>query len=605
MALPFQQISGKPLDPEQAAYLEGLFAGLRNRGVGFGDLSASVPAPPSAAGPDLSELTDQERIKRELHPLDAYSLLLQHAASNQAPDPDNAFRFKWQGLFYMSPMNEGYMARLRIPGGQLSAAQLREIAAVTDALTTGYLQITTRANLQVRHITPKDAPEFLRRIQAIGLHTRGAGADNIRNLTCDPTSGIDPEERIETLPLTLQLGQVILNHREFYDLPRKFNIAFHGGGSIPTVEDTNDIGWKAVRVWASEEIRPGSAVGFRPGDLVTDGVAAGVYFRCLLGGATGHQSFARDLGVLVPAEQVVRVSAAMVRVYLAHGDRTDRKRARLKHLLEQWTLERFRAETETLLGEPLMSIPHGSEASCSTVSPTPGSMHPHLGVHPQRQAGLHWIGVAVPVGQLSSRQLKRLAELSELYGSGEVRLTVWQSLILPNIPEAYIETVKKALIKLGLDWRSSPLRGGFIACTGNRHCKFAASDTKGHALKLMEWLDSRVTLDQPVNIHLTGCPNSCAQHYMGDIGLLGAKAKREGASQEAYHVFVGGGFGSRQALGRAVFQGVILEELGPLLERMLKVYLRHRHPLETFQAFTGRHDVGRLQELFSQDVATP
>jgi ferredoxin-nitrite reductase len=230
-------------------------------------------------------------------------------------------------------------------------------------------------------------------------------------------------------------------------------------------------------------------------------------------------------------------------------------------------------------------------------------MHPHLGVHLQRQAGFHWIGVAVPVGQLTSRQLRRLAELSELYGSGEVRLTVWQSLILPNIPEAYVETVKKALTKIGLDWSSSALRGGFIACTGNRHCKFAASDTKGHALKLMEWLDSRVTLDRPVNIHLTGCPNSCAQHYMGDIGLLGAKTKRGGASQEAYHVFVGGGFGSRQAIGRAVFQGVILEELGPLLERMLKAYLRHRHPQETFQTFTIRHDLGRLQELFSQDSA--
>ena len=183
----------------------------------------------------------------------------------------------------------------------------------------------------------------------------------------------------------------------------------------------------------------------------------------------------------------------------------------------------------------------------------------------------------------------RLAEIAELYGSSEVRLTVWQNLIVPNIPEAYVETVKKSLIKAGLDWRSSALRGGFIACTGNRHCRFAASDTKGHALELMQWLESRVTLDQPVNIHLTGCPNSCAQHYMGDIGLLGTQ------------VFVGGGFDGRQAIGRAIFQGVILEELGPLLERMLKVYLQIRNPGESFQAFTARHDLGRLQELFSEN----
>lgn len=602
MSLPFQQISGQPLDAEQTAYLEGLFAGLRNRGLGFGDLVPPSPlpvAPAAAATPDLSELTDQERIKRELHPLDAYPLLLQHAAADQAPDLDNAFRFKWQGLFYMSPMKEGYMARLRIPGGQLTSAQLREIAAVTDSLTTGYLQITTRANLQVRHIGFQDAPEFLRRIQAVGLHTRGAGADNIRNLTCDPTSGLDPSERLETLPLTLQLGQLILNHREFYDLPRKFNIAFHGGGTIPTVEDTNDIGWKAVRVWSPAQLQAEGASGFRPGDLLTDVVPAGLYFRCLLGGATGHKSFARDLGVLVTPSEVIPVTAAMLRVYLAHGDRTDRKRARLKHLLEHWTLDRFRTETETLLGRALMGIPQGSEASVAASDSAPASQHPHLGVHPQRQSGRYWVGVAVPVGQITSKQLRRLAELAELYGSGEVRLTVWQNLIVPNIPEAYVETVKKALVKVGLDWRSSALRGGFIACTGNRHCRFAASDTKGHALQLIEWLDSRVSLDQPVNIHLTGCPNSCAQHYMGDIGLLGTQLKRGGQPQEAYHVFVGGGFGPRQAIGRAVFQGVILEELGPLLERMLRVYLRDRNPGEAFQSFTSRHDLGRLQELFS------
>jgi len=596
MPLPFHEVAGQPLNTEQVAYLEGLFAGLRNRGLSFGDV---VPAPVAApAAPDLSELTNEERIKRELHPLDAYSLLLQHAAANQAPDKENTFRFKWQGLFFMSPMKDGYMARLRIPGGQLTSAQLREIASITDQLTTGYLQVTTRANLQVRHITPKDAPEFLRRIQAIGLHTRGAGADNIRNLTCDPTSGVDVDERVETLPIVQQLGLVILNHREFYDLPRKFNIAFHGGGRIPTVEDTNDIGWKAVRVFTPTELSAAEAGAVRVGDLVTEQLSAGIYFRCALGGATGHKAFARDLGVLVPEADVIRVTAALLRVYLANGNRTDRKKARLKHLLETWTLDRYLAETEKLLGFELLRIPAGAEVP----APAPmaeGGMHAHLGVHAQRQPGMHWVGVEIPVGQLTSKQLRRLAELSENYGSGEVRLTVWQNLVIPNVPTAFVETLKKALVKAGLNWQASALRGGFIACTGNSHCKFAASNTKGDAMALMQWLDSRVTLDQPVNIHLTGCPNSCAQHYMGDIGLLGAKVKHGGESVEGYHVFVGGGFGERQAVGRSLFQGVILEELKPLLERMLLTYQRLRTAGETFQQFTARHDVGRLQELFS------
>ena len=287
---------GPPLNPEQAAYLEGWFSGLRNRGFSFGDLVPNPAAAPTAAPvPALEDLIPEERIKRELHPLDAYPLLLQHAAANQAPDKEQTFRFKWQGLFFLSPNKEAFMARLRIPGGQLRSFQLRELADVVDKLTTGYVQITTRANLQIRLIAPKDAPEVLRRIQSVGLHTRGSGADNIRNLTCDPTSGVDPGELAETLPIVHELGQYIINHREFYDLPRKFNVAVHGGGPIPTVEDTNDIGWRAVRV-----IAPGTTAvpAPRPGDVVTDAIPAGVYFRCALGGATGHKAFARDLGVL-------------------------------------------------------------------------------------------------------------------------------------------------------------------------------------------------------------------------------------------------------------------------------------------------------------------
>lgn len=589
-----RSIAGTPLSGEQTAYLDGLFAGLRNRGLTFGDVAPNPAAAPAA--PSNDDLIPEERIKRELHPLDAYPLLLQHAAANQAPDKENTFRFKWQGLFYLTPNQEAFMARLRIPGGQLHSFQLRELAAIADQLTSGYMQITTRANLQLRLIQPRHTVEFVRRIQSIGLHTRGSGADNIRNLTCDPTSGVDPDELIETLPLTQALGQLILNHREFYDLPRKFNIALHGGGRIPTVEDTNDVGFKAVRVAAQA---PSS--GSPSGVLVTDQVPAGAYFRCALGGATGHKAFARDLGVLIRPEELLEVTSALLRVYLAHGNRGDRKRARLKHLLDTWTLDQYLAATERLLGRTLLRIPAGARWE-----PAPGAApvpaHPQVGVHAQRQPGLNWIGATVPVGQITAKQLRRLAEIADLYGSGEVRLTVWQNFVLPNVPDAFLETAKKALMKLGFDWRPSHLKSGFIACTGNRYCKFAGADTKGHALDLMHWLDRRVELDQPINIHVTGCPNSCAQHYMGDLGLLGAKVKVGGETVEGYHIFVGGGFGDRQAVGRQLFTGVSIGQLKPTLERILKSYLTHRTPGESFQAFTARHDLRRLQELLGGET---
>jgi ferredoxin-nitrite reductase len=562
--LPIQHVNGNPLTDEQRQYLTGFFAGVAARGLRFSDVE---PAPVEKP-PVLDDLIFEERIKRELHPLDAYPQLLENATLNKPPDKEDLFRFKWNGLFYLTPNKEAFMARLRIPGGVVKTFQLTEIARVAKELTTGYIQITTRANFQLRLIQPKDAPEVLRRIQSVGLHTRGAGADNIRNLTSNPTAGIDPYEIINVLPFCQDLAQIIINDRSFYDLPRKFNIAFDGGGLIGTVEDTNDIGVKAV---------------------LADGQ---VLFRVALGGATGHKAFARDLGVLVKPEELNKVIVALIRVFIANGNRTDRKKARLKHLLETWSLERYLAETEKLLG---YSLQRSSAFSLSASDGVRG--HTHIGVYPQKQRGLNYIGVSVPVGQITPKQLFRVAEIADLYGSGEIRLTVWQNFVIPNVPDAYVETVRKALRKIGFETKESHIRSGLIACTGNSYCKFAQSDTKSHALALADYLDKKLTLDQPVNIHLTGCPNSCAQHYMGDIGLLGTKSKGE----ECYHVFVGGGFGANQAVGRQVFTNVTSAELPQTLEKMLKGFLRRREPDETFQKFTQRHDLNNLQAIFSND----
>ncbi|MEQ1860004.1 MAG: NirA family protein [Chthoniobacteraceae bacterium] len=569
--LPFEQINGEPLTSEQSNYLNGFFAGVSARGTRFGDVE---PAPQAENKVSLDDLIFEERVKRELHPLDAYQQLLDNAAANKVPDKEEIFRFKWNGLFYLTPNKEAFMARLRIPGGIMKTYQLRELANVAKELTSGYVQITTRANFQIRLIQPKDAPEVLRRIQSVGLHTRGAGADNIRNLTINPTAGVDPRELIDVRPFVDELAHIIINDRAFYDLPRKFNIAYDGGGLIGSVEDTNDIGVKAVKVGED------------------------VFFRIALGGATGHKAFARDLGVLVKPAELNKVIVALVRVFVANGNRTDRKKARLKHLLEKWTLEQYLAETEKLLGYELQ---REAFDPAQMIYLAQDIAHSHVGIYQQAQRGLNYVGVAVPVGQITPKQMQRVAEIADLYGSGEVRLTVWQNFIIPNVPDAYVATVTKALRKLGFDTQQSNLRSGIIACTGNSYCKFAQADTKGHALALADYLDKRVKLDQPVNIHLTGCPHSCAQHYMGDIGLLGTKVKRAGETLDGYHVFVGGGFGKNQAVGRKVFTAIPHDELAPLLEKILRGYLRHREVGESFQGFTTRHDLNALQAIFSND----
>ena len=560
----------------QQRYLEGFFAGINARGVTFGDIA---PTSVAESKPSLEDLTKEERIKREQHPFEALETLVMNARGNRAPESEDVFRFKWNGLFWLNPVKDSYMCRLRIPGGAVKSHQLRETAAIARELTSGYIQITTRNNLQIRTIQPKDCPEVLRRIQACGLHSRGAGGDNIRNITTNPTAGIDPYELIDTMPLVNELATIIVSGSEFYDLPRKFNIAFDGGGLVSSVEDTNDIGCTAVEILSNE-----------------DGIDPGIYFRLCLGGVTGHQTFAADAGVLVSSTQVNQVILAILRVFIRDGDRTNRKKARLKYILEDIGIPAFVVKVEELLKFKLPRFPIGWHEKPRSFSQ---QNHGHVGVFPQKQPNQFYVGASVPVGQVTAKQLERIAYIADTFGNGEVRLTVWQNFIIPNVTEAFVPTVCKQLKKLGFDTTQSHLRSGFVACTGNRYCKFAATDTKGHAIAMMEYLDKRVKLDQPVNIHFTGCPHSCAQHFMGDIGLLGAKVKLHGETVEGYHITVGGGFGENRKVGRQIFNNVSFRSLGGTLEAMLKGFLAKRQDAETFHTFCNRHTVRQLQEAFA------
>jgi ferredoxin-nitrite reductase len=596
--LDFKEIAGEKLTTEQSRYLEGFFAGLKQRGVAFKDIepvagvaTPALPAPAPGAFALPENATNEEKLKQELHPLDAYPLLLEDAEVNRAPEKPNIYRFKWNGLFWLAPNADGFMCRLRIPGGALKSYQFREVAKIAHDLSDDFVDITTRANFQIRVIAPTNAPEVLRRVQSVGLHTRGAGADNIRNITASPTAGIDPFELLDVSPLVQELAQRIINDRSLYNLPRKFNIAFDGSGAVSVLEDTNDIGFKAVQIG---EVPAGHPLHGK--------VQAGIYFRMKLAGVTGHKRFASDAGVLVPVKDSVKLAIAIVRVFIANGDRTDRKKARLKFLLESWGIEKLLAGVEKEFGSSLLRDPLEANGKASLEIPRqlPTLPHPHLGAHPQKQKGLYYVGASVPVGRMLSKQMIRLAELAELYGSGDLRITVWQNMIIPNVPEALVGTLTKALAKVGFPTQVSPIRGGLVACTGNAYCKFASADTKGHALQIAAYLEKKLQLDQPLNIHLTGCPNSCAQHYIGDIGLLGTKVKVSGETLEGYHVFVGGGFGDNQALGRQVFSGVSIEQLKPTLEKMLSVYLKRRATGESFQKFTSRHDLNALQTIFSE-----
>ncbi|WP_158809764.1 NirA family protein [Beijerinckia sp. L45] len=579
---------------EQKRYLEGFTSGIqvgRLKPAGGGAAAPAAPGGPDAPGLIAQakteaagkKLCDQEKWKRDEHPFDAYPRLKDQAAKDEFPKPADNFRWRYYGLFYVAPAQDSYMCRLRIHNGVLKHWQFAGLADIAEDFAAPFSHATTRANLQLREIPARNGIEVIERIIDLGLCSKGSGADNIRNVTGDATAGIAPHELLDTRPYAREWHYAILNDRAMYGLPRKFNVAFDGGGPIPTLEDTNDIGFQAVQVLDGAGIEPG------------------VYFRLVLGGISGHKDLARDTGVVLKPADATKVAAAIVKVFVDTGDRTNRTKARLKYVLDDWGFAKFLDAVEAKLGHKLDRV------DPAHVAPRPAQDRlAHVGVHPQKQEGLSYIGVVLPVGKMLVAQMHELAAISYELGDGDIRLTVWQNLLISGVPADKLDEAKARIEATGLEWRASSIRAGLVACTGSQGCKFAAAATKAQAEEIAAYLEPKVSLDTPVNIHLTGCHNSCAQHYIGDIGLIGARVpiNDDGDTVDGYDIYVGGGFSTTAAIGRQIYPAVAATEAPQVVERLLKSYLAHRTgPEETFHGFSNGRDIDSLKAL--ADAVTP
>ncbi len=584
-------MSNDKFTDEQQRYLQGVTAGLHiARGVpGMTGLAAGQRLAPDdwhaqarirtqAAGGELNAI---EQAKAERNPNDIWDDMAARAARGEYPTGDDVFLMKAFGMFYVAPNQDSYMCRLRRPGGIFSSHQCRGVADLAQRYGGGYTHVTTRCNLQIREIGAKDPLNVLMGLHDIGIINRGAGADNVRNITGSPLAGIDPQELIDTTDLARAMHHHILNHREFNGLPRKFNIAFDSGGRISALEGTNDVGFAAVLP------KTDGPLPRRP------------YFRLLLGGITGHEDFARDTGVMLKPEECVPVASAVLRVFLANGDRSNRDTARLKYVLDRWGFDTFMREVQKQLPFTLRRYPR---ARCE--ARTPVQKAGHIGIHDQAQRGKRYIGVLLPVGKLTVEQMHALADLADRYGDGKVRTTVWQNLILGDIAKGDVKAVQEAIEATGLHVQASNVRAGLVACTGSFGCKFANADTKGSAMKTVAYLEEKLQLEQPINIHFTGCHHSCAQHYVGDIGLLGCRvdapdARDEDADQvDGFHVFVGGGYEQEEGIARALRESVAASALPGYLEQVLGAFKAHRSGRdETFVASVPRHDSDTLRSM--------
>ncbi len=574
---------------DQQRYLKGVTAGLHiARGVpGMTGLTGAKRLRPDdwhtqarirteAMG---GELSSHEKAKAELNPNDIWDEMAQLAARNEYASGDMVFLMKSNGLFYTSPNQDSYMCRLRMPGCIFSAHQFRGVADLADDYGGPYAHVTTRGNLQIREIGACDSLNVLSGLADIGILNKGAGADNVRNITGSPLAGIDPQELVDVTPLARQMHHHILNHRELNGLPRKFNIAFDGGGRISALEGTNDIGFCAVLP------KNDGPLPSRP------------YYRMLLGGITGHEDFARDTGVMLTADECVPVAHAVLKVFLANGDRTDRDKARLKYVLDRWGFEKFMHEVQKELPFTLRCLPL---SRCEKRAPVEKAGH--VGVHDQAQGDRRYIGVVVRVGRLTTQQMRALAGVADRYADGKLRATVWQNVVLGNVARNDVDKVIKAIEKTGLHVEASPARAGMVACTGSFGCKFANAETKDNAMQIVAHLEEKLPLDQSLNIHVTGCPNSCAQHYIGDIGLLGARVDDPDADDpqdadpvDGFHVYVGGGYEDEQGIARELARSVPATRLPGYIESVLGVYLDERRDNERFVAFARRHQIDDLR----------
>ena len=594
--------------PEQQSYLQGFAMGadvsrkvrglpvLSGSGEGPGESITVGGAAPVADPNDPmaihrlaqdeqvargGKLVAEETAKREKNPRDMWDEFRSRSAAGEYPKGTDVFLTKFHGMFYVAPAQDAYMCRMRFPGGALRSWQLRGLADLADKHAGGFVDVTTRANLQFREIPASEPVHVLTGLRDLGIINYGAGGDNIRNVTASPLSGLDPTELIETLPLAREMHHFLLNHREMYGLPRKFNIAFDGGGAISALEDTNDIGFTAVRLRS---------------DAATPDMGEGVYFQLTLGGITGHKDFARPTGVLLKAEECVEVAAAVVRGFIRHGDRTNRNKARLKYVLDDWGFDKFLAEVEENLGKELRKAPLDAVEQRLSDDRTA-----HIGEHSQQQAELNYIGLVLPVGRITSDQMRGIAAISEQYGDGDLRLTVWQNLLITNVPDENLDAVKQAIEEIGLDWRATNVRAGLVACTGSAGCKFAAAPTKANAMTIADYVEERLDLDIPVNIHLTGCHHSCAQHYIGDIGLIAANVEDPSdpdETVEGYHLFVGGGYGDRRGIGRELFSGLPFSQVPRRVASLLQAYLDNRLSREEpFVDFTRRVEDEELRQM--------
>ena len=547
------------------------------------------------AGPKETKAQRAERLKREKNPWKSLDELRGYARRGFDAIPLEwiGTYLRWWGVYTQGDGagvvggtgGEGkatpyFMVRIRVPNGFLTAEQLRVVASVSERYARSTADITVRQNIQLHWVTAESLPDVLDALNHAGLTSLGACGDVTRNVTGCPLAGLDAHEICDASPLVLQVNDLLAGNAEFYNLPRKFKVSISGCPQWCSYPEINDVGLTALRRQSDGEIGFSLRIG---------------------GGLSTQPHLAVRLNAFVRWDQVVRVVETVASLFRdSDGLRQNRKRARLKYLFLEhgWTAETLQRELERRLG---------FEFDAAEPERLPNDAYrDHAGIQQQHSPELVAVGASVLRGRITPEQLRQLADLASAHGTGIVRTTGMQNVIVPNVQQHSASVVAEALTKSGLPVSTSVFRRGAVACTGTEFCKLALTETKSFTRWLVEEMEERLPeFDQPLRINVTGCPNSCGQHWISDLGIEGKKIKAGDQMVDAYYFCVGGGVGNEAAIARPIGFRCAADEVPDAIERLLREYLRRRRGVETLRQFLAGTAVEELRTIAAGEVMAP
>ena len=538
-----------------------------------------------------------ERLKRSKNPWEAFEEIKAFAHSGRAsvlPEWANLY-FKWWGIYTQGDgagaiggqggegkATEYFMMRIGLPNGLLRSSQLRKIADLSTRYARSLADITVRQNIQLHWLSIGAIPDVMEALAAEGLGPKGACGDVARNITGCPLAGVAADEILDASPLAVEASRLLSGNNAFYNLPRKFKVSITGCPVWCSYPEINDIGLTAIERQHQGQKETGFSIR-------------------VAGGLSADPHLAVRLNAFVRWDQVLPVVRGIAEMFREQDVlRENRERARLKHLFtqHQWTADRFLWELTSRLGFAL-------EPAVEETPPRDG-YRDHVGIHAQKQSDLFYVGAAVLRGRITPEQMRAAADLADRFATGELRTTNMQNLLIINVPRSNVETLAHELDAAGLRVEASPFWRGAIACTGAEFCKLAITETKSFARWVVEDLEDRIPgFDQPLKLHVAGCPNACGQHWIADIGLEGKKIKQHGKMVDAYYFCLGGAVGEYQRIARPIGFRCAAGEVPAAIERLLRAYLANRSEKENLRAYFSRFSDDALRAQLAGYAVEP